>query len=162
MPPAQPIDLKAVPAATHERYMRLAIEQARRNPAFPFGAVIARLWDQRVLAEGFNAGHRSPILHGEIAAIHDYVERHGHRGWEETVLYTTGEPCPMCMSAIVWAGIGGVVWATSIAGLKQVGFDQIDIGSPAVAASAPFWHGGILGGVLAEETDRLFALRPRA
>jgi tRNA(Arg) A34 adenosine deaminase TadA len=65
------------------------------------------------------------------------------------------------MSAIVWCGIGGVVWATSIAGLKQVGFDQIEIGSPAVAASAPFWHGGILGGVLAEETDRLFARRPR-
>jgi tRNA(adenine34) deaminase len=156
------IDLGAVPRATHERFMRLAIAQARKNPAFPFGAVIVRLGDGRVMAEGVNEGHRVPTLHGEISAIHAYAERHGHRGWGETVLYTTGEPCPMCMSAVVWAGIGGVVYATSIAGLKRVGFDQIDIESPAVAAAAAgFWEGGILGGVLAEETDRLFAERPR-
>jgi hypothetical protein len=54
-----------------------------------------------------------------------------------------------------------VVYATSIAGLKQVGFDQIAIGSPVIAAASSFWHGGILGGVLAEETDRMFAERPR-
>ena len=161
MPPVQPIDLKAIPMATHERFMRLAIEEARANPAFPFGAVIVRLPDLQVMAQGVNEGHRNPTLHGEIRTMGDYVERHGNRGWEETILYTTGEPCPMCMSAIVWAGIGGVVYATSIAGLKQVGFDQIDIGSPAVAASASFWRGGILGGVLAEETDRMFAERPR-
>jgi tRNA(adenine34) deaminase len=158
---APTVDLAAVPRATHERFMRLAIAQAHGNPAFPFGAVIARPADGTVLAEAVNQGHRIPTLHGEIAVIHAYAERHGNRGWEETVLYTTGEPCPMCMSAIIWAGIGGVVWATSIATLKQVGFDQIDIGSPAVAAATPFWHGQILGGVLAEETDRLFAGRPR-
>ena len=45
--------------------------------------------------------------------------------------------------------------------LQRLGFDQIEMGSPAVAASASFWHGGMLGGVLAEETDRLFAQRPR-
>ena len=113
------------------------------------------------MAEAVNEAHAIPTLHGEVAAIHDYAERNGHRGWDETVLYTTGEPCPMCMSAIIWAGIGGVVWATSIATLKRVGFDQIDIASPEVAAAAPFWRGGILGGVLAEETDRMFAERPR-
>ena len=161
MAPARPIDLGAIPKATHERFMRLAIEQARQNPAFPFGAVIVRVSDQQVLAAAANRSVENPALHGEMAAIHDYVGRNGPRGWEDTLLYTTGEPCPMCMSAIVWAGIGGVVYATSIAGLKQVGFDQIDIGSPAVAASASFWRGGILGGVLAEETDRMFAERPR-
>jgi tRNA(Arg) A34 adenosine deaminase TadA len=157
----QPIDLRSMPMATHERFMRLAVEQARGNPAFPFGAVIVQLPEQQVMAAAVNRGFENPILHGEIAAINNYVARNGNRGWQETVLYTTGEPCPMCMSAIIWSGIGGVVYATSIAGLKQVGFDQIDIGSSAVAASAAFWHGGILGGVLAEETDRMFAERPR-
>ena len=160
-PVQQPVDLQAIPPATHERFMRLAIEQARRNPAFPFGAVIVRAADLRLMAEGANEGSRNPILHGEMRTIQDYVERHGNQGWGETILYTTGEPCPMCMSAIVWAGIGGVVWATSIATLKEVGFDQVDIASPAVAAAAPFWRGGILGGVLAAETDRMFENRPR-
>jgi tRNA(Arg) A34 adenosine deaminase TadA len=67
----------------------------------------------------------------------------------------------MCMSAIIWAGIGGVVFATSIEDLKAVGFDQIDVASPVIAASATFWNGDIKGGVLAEETDRMFAERPR-
>ena len=143
------LDLHAVPMAVHERFMRLAIEQARANPAFPFGAVIVRLPERQVAAAAVNRGHDNPILHGEIAAIHDYVARHGNRGWEETVLYTTGEPCPMCMSAIVWAGIAGVVYATSIAGLKQVGFDQIDIGAPAVAASARFSHPSMMPKIVA-------------
>jgi tRNA(Arg) A34 adenosine deaminase TadA len=161
MAPAGPIDLEAIPMETHERFMRLAIEQARLNPAFPFGAVIVRVGDGQVLAAAANRGSENPTLHGEIAAIHDYVGRNGHQGWHETVLYTTGEPCPMCMSAIIWAGIGGVVFATSIEELKSVGFDQIDVAAPVIAASATFWNGGILGGVLAEETDRMFAKRPR-
>jgi tRNA(Arg) A34 adenosine deaminase TadA len=72
------------------------------------------------------------------------------------VLYTTAEPSAMCMSALVWAGIGGVVFSTSLAGLKRAGIDQIDIPAAVVAAS-PFWHGELLGGVLARETDVLFA-----
>lgn len=161
MAQVRPIDLAAIPLSMHEQYMRLAIEQARDNPAFPFGAVIVRAGDGRVLGAAVNRGRDNPTLHGEVAAIHDYVERNGHGGWGETVLYTTGEPCPMCMSAIIWAGIGGVVYASSIAHLKKVGFDQIDLASDLVAAAATFWKGKVLGGVLAEETDRMFAERPR-
>ena len=74
MAPVQPIDLEAIPMATHERFMRLAIEQARRNPAFP-----VRCGDR---AGGRPAGRwprpptklrAIPTLHGEIAAINDYV-----------------------------------------------------------------------------------------
>ena len=50
MAPSRPIDLDAIPPETHERFMRLAIEQARKNPAFPFGAVIVRMHDEQVLA----------------------------------------------------------------------------------------------------------------
>ena len=159
--PETAVDLDAIPLAEHERFMRLAIAQGRRNPVFPFGAVIVRAADLAVMAEGVNDSGSHPILHGEIAAMNDYVRRHGNQGWGGTVLYTTAEPCPMCKGAIIWAGIGGVVYGTSIATLKQVGFDQIDIPSQAVAAAAPFWNGGLLGGVLAAETDRLFAERER-
>lgn len=162
MTPADAIDLDSLPAEAHERFMRLAIEQGRRNAAFPFGAVIVRASDQQLMAEGFNDTVRNPTLHGEIAAIDDYVRRHGSQGWRQMVLYTTGEPCPMCMSALIWSGIGAIVYATSIAELTRLGMDQIGIDSRTVAMASPFWHGGLLGGVLAAETDAIFAGRRRS
>ena len=155
------VNIGAIPLAAHERLMRRAIAQGRRNPAFPFGAVIVRAADLAVVARGVNDSRANPILHGEVAAMNDYVRRHGNRGWGRMVLYTTAEPCPMCQSALIWAGIGGVVYGTSIATLKLLGIGQIDIPAKAVAAAAPFWNGGLLGGVLAAETDRLFAGRER-
>lgn len=141
--------------------MRLAIEIGKRNPVAPFGAVIVRRADGAVSASGLNDSRANPTLHGEIVAIDDYVARHGNRGWGEQILYTTAEPCPMCMSALVWAGIGGVVYGTSIERLRQVGFHQIGIAAASVIAAAPFYHGGLRGGVLAAETDALFASRKR-
>ena len=153
--------LYSIRMATRGGRVWMAVDAARHNPAFPFGGVIVRVGDGEVLAAGANRSHENPTLHGEVAAIHDYVARNGHQGWDEAILYTTGEPCPMCMSAIIWAGIGGVVYATSIAGLKAAGFHQIDVVSAEVARTAPFWNGAIRGGVLAPETDRMFAERPR-
>ena len=71
--------------------------------------------------------------------------QHGNLGWGEVILYATGEPCPMCMTAAVWAGVGGVVYGTSIEKLRQVGIDQILIPATAVIGASPFYHGEILG-----------------
>jgi tRNA(adenine34) deaminase len=150
------------PFSAHEAAMRQAIVEARNNPAYPFGAVILRAADRRVMAAGVNKGTANPTYHGEIVAIDDYVSRHGNRDWGEMILYTTGEPCPMCMSAIAWAGIGGVVWGTSIAKLHRFGINQILIRASAVSAAAPFYHGFLRGHVLAAETDALFRDRKRA
>ena len=65
------------------------------------------------------------------------------------------------MSALAWARIGGVVYGTSIETLRQAGIDQILLPATAVISAAPFYHGEILGGVLASETDALFADRER-
>jgi tRNA(Arg) A34 adenosine deaminase TadA len=151
-----------IPTAVHEAAMRLAIAAARANREFPFGAVIVRAADRKLLAQGVNQSRANPTFHGEIVAINDYVARHGNRGWDEAVLYTTGEPCPMCMSAMVWAGIGGVVYGTSIAGLKKYGFNQILIPATAVRDAASFYRGSILGHVLEAETDALFRARKRS
>jgi tRNA(adenine34) deaminase len=159
-PPA--IDLAKIPRSVHEQAMRLAIAAARANPVYPFGAVIVRVADRQVMATGVNNGAANPILHGEIVAINDYVARHGNRGWGETVLYTTGEPCPMCISAIVWAGMGGVVYGTSIEKLRRCGINQILIPATTVIGASPFYHGEILGLILQAETDALFENRKRA
>ncbi len=151
----------AIAMAQHERYMRLAIEEARKNPAWPFGAVIVRPDTGEVMARGVNDSRVNPTLHGEIACMNDYVKRHGNLGWAPLMLYTTGEPCPMCMSALVWAGIGGVVFASSIDSIRRAGIEQINITARTVIEQAPFYNGALLGGVLATETDRMFLDRKR-
>jgi tRNA(Arg) A34 adenosine deaminase TadA len=65
----------------------------------------------------------------------------------------------MCMSAIVWTGIGGVVYGSSITTLAEVGIVQIMIGASAVRDAAPFYRGWIMGGVLRAQTDALFRNR---
>jgi tRNA(adenine34) deaminase len=155
------MDLSAMPRAAHEEGMRLAIAEARGNPAFPFGAVILRAADRRLMAAGVNHSRANPTYHGEIVAIDDYVAKHGNQGWGEAILYTTGEPCPMCMSALAWAGTGGVVWGTSIKKLRRFGINQIMIPASAISAAAPFYRGSILGPVLQTETDALFRDRKR-
>jgi tRNA(Arg) A34 adenosine deaminase TadA len=159
--PAPAPDLDTIPLATHEAAMRLAIAAAKANPFYPFGAVIIAAADRAVLAQGVNNSKANPILHGEIVAINDYVARHGNQGWADGILYTTGESCPMCMSAIVWAGIGGVVYGSSITTLAEAGIAQIMIGASAVRDAAPFYRGRIKGGVLRAETDALFHNRQR-
>jgi tRNA(adenine34) deaminase len=156
---AQSLTLSAIPLQIHEQAMRLAIAAARHNPFFPFGAVIVRAADRQIMATGVNNGSANPIFHGEIVAINDYISRHGNQGWEEVILYTTGEPCPMCMSALTWARVGGVVYGTSIETLRQAGIDQILLPAAAVISAAPFYRGELLGEVLASETDALFANR---
>src|SRR5580704_5907776 len=117
--------------------------------------------DRAVLAQGVSSGKTNPILHGEIVAINDYAARHGNQGWADGILYTTGEPCPMCMSAIVWAGLGGVVYGSSISALAEAGIAQIMIDSSAVRDAASFYRGRIMGGILRAETDALFRNRRR-
>jgi len=158
---AATLDLDAIPLATHEAAMRLAIAAAKTNPFYPFGAVIIGTADRAVLAQGVNNSKAHPILHGEIVAINDYVARHGNQGWADSILYTTGEPCPMCMGAIVWAGIGGVVYASSITTLAEVGIAQVMMGASAVRDAAPLYRGRIMCGVPQAETDALFRNRQR-
>jgi tRNA(adenine34) deaminase len=152
----------AIDMARHEQYMRLAIEEGRKNPSYPFGAIIVRPDTGEVMARGVNDSRANPTLHGEIAAMNDYVKGHGNRGWGSLLLYTTGEPCLMCMSALVWAGIGGVVFASSIDAIRRAGIEQININARTVIEQSPFYNGALLGGVLAAETDRMFLERKKS
>jgi tRNA(adenine34) deaminase len=159
--PAPTVDLDAIPLTEHEEAMQLAIAAAKANRFYPFGTVVISAADRTVLAQGVNNTTTNPARHGEIVAINDYVARHGNQGWADAILYTTGEPCPMCMGAIVWAGIGGVVYGSSIRTLAEAGIAQIMIDASTVCDAAPFYRGRIVGGVLRAETDALFRNRQR-
>ena len=129
--------------------MQMAIDQAKEAD-YPFGAVIVR--DGRVLAFGRNSTKRNsdPTAHAEMMAIRAFLNGHEPDDLKETTLYTSGEPCVMCMGAIIWCGIKRLVFAASIAQLStRIG--QIDITAKQIANAAPFSQIEITGGVLSRE-----------
>jgi tRNA(Arg) A34 adenosine deaminase TadA len=140
----------------HARYMRLAIEQGKLAPSAPFGAVIVDAPTGNVLAEGHNHTKDNPTFHGEMDAINNLVAKQTVTDWSPLVLYTTAEPCPMCQSAIEWAGIGMVVFGTSVPFLTKIGWWQIGLRAEDIIRQTPFRRTALLGGVLAEECNPLF------
>jgi tRNA(adenine34) deaminase len=157
LPLSSPL-LAQAPAASRaddERFMRMAIDEARQAD-FPFGAVIVR--EGRVIARGRNLGRTNddPTAHGEMTAIRRALAEHGSAALKGSTLYTSGEPCAMCMGAILWCHFGRLVYASSIQQLATK-LDQIMISSADIAAQARFVSIEITGGVLADEAMQLFA-----
>lgn len=147
----------------HQVFMQEAIKVSKGNEYYPFGAIIADFDKDIILARGVNNSGSNPILHGEIVAINNYVALHGNKNWDKVTLYTTGEPCSMCMSAIAWAGIKKVVWASNINAIRKADITQIDISAKDVAlkSSEIYKPDLLLGGVLSEVTDDIFLNRKK-
>ncbi len=137
-------------------YMRRAIELAANSPALPFAAVVVDRHSGAVVAEGWNRAEENPVLHGEIDALNALAAVRPRPDGRELVLYTTAEPCPMCMGAILWAGVGRVVFGTSIRFLLDTGWRQIDLSAAEVARRAAGMGCEVVGGVLSAECDELF------
>jgi tRNA(Arg) A34 adenosine deaminase TadA len=141
---------------THEdsHFMQLAIDQAKEAD-YPFGAVIVE--GRRVLALGRNSSKRNadPTAHAEMVAIRAFLSGHEPQDFKRTTLYASGEPCPMCMGAIIWCGIRRLVYAASIAELAaKIG--QINITSQQMADATPFADMEIAGGLLSGNAMQLF------
>ncbi len=128
-------------------FMAMAIAEGVKS-RYAFGSVIVR--DGTVLAVGHNMGaeRHDPTAHGEMVAIQNFLTAHGADALRGTTLYTSGEPCPMCMGAILWCGIGRLVYAASIAQLSTR-MHQIMVTSTELA-DAWFTPISITGGVLAD------------
>ena len=135
-------------------FMQLAIDQAKEAD-FPFGAVIVE--GKRVLALGQNSSKRNadPTAHAEMVAIRAFLSGHEPEDLKRATLYASGEPCPMCMGAIIWCGIRRLVYAASIAELAaKIG--QINITSQQMADATPFADMEIAGGLLSGNAMQLF------
>ena len=95
-------------------WMKIAIDcakQAMLEDEFPVGAIVVK--DQVMIGSGYNRKEstHSPIAHAEILAIQDASNTIGDWRLNDTILFTTLEPCPMCLGAIIQARIKKVVFA---------------------------------------------------
>ncbi len=109
-----------------KEFMEMAIEEARAGimagDGGPFGAVIVK--DGEVIAMGHNRvlSNNDSTCHGEIDAIRraeQKLETYDLAGCE---IYTTGEPCPMCLAAVMWANIEKVYYGCTLEDNAEIGF----------------------------------------
>jgi guanine deaminase len=93
------------------------------NEGGPFGAVIIK--DNKIVSKAHNTvlKDNDPTCHAEINAIRAASKKlNSYNNLEDCILYTTGEPCPMCLSAIIWANIKEVYYACTIKDTEKIGF----------------------------------------
>ncbi|TDS12475.1 nucleoside deaminase [Sphingobacterium paludis] len=111
---------------THQKYMQRAISLSENNletlAGGPFGCVIVR--DGKILsAEANSVTHDcDPTAHAEINAIRKAAKKIGKADLSGCVMYTSAEPCPMCLSAIYWANIKQVYYGNTKRDAEWAGF----------------------------------------
>ena len=112
---------------TKEELMRRAIELSEnsvRNGGGPFGAVIAK--DGEIIAEGSNKVtiNNDPSAHAEVCAIRNACKILNTFELANCVIYTSCEPCPMCLGAIYWARLSKIFYANDRKDAAEIGFDD--------------------------------------
>jgi len=106
------------------RAVELARHHMERGAGGPFGAVIVR--DGLVIAEGWNrvTSDQDPTAHAEVVAIRQAAQAIGSFSLVGATLYTSCEPCPMCLGAIYWARLDRLVFAGTKHDAANAGFDD--------------------------------------
>lgn len=149
---------------TDKEYMRMAISMATANveaDGGPFGAVIVK--DGEVIGRGVNRVTAScdPTAHAEVNAIRDAAKRTGSYDLEGATIYTSCEPCPMCLGAIYWAHISKIFYGNTQADAAAIDFDDSfiyrQLEKPAAERAIPQVE--LLRGE-AQETFRAWAQKP--
>ncbi len=114
-----------------EKYMHLALAEARKNlktsDGGPFGACIVKGKQVVAVARNTVLSCQDPTCHAEINAIRVASRKFKDYCLAGCVIYSTTEPCPMCLSAIHWAKIDIVYFGTTIPDVKKLGFDELSI-----------------------------------
>ena len=108
------------------KFMKLAIKEARvginNGHGGPFGAVIVK--DGKVIAKAHNRvlKNHDATCHGEMEAIRKASKKLNTHDLSGCEIYTTGEPCPMCFAAILWANISKIYYGCNIFDTEEIGF----------------------------------------
>ena len=105
------------------RAIELSIESVKKGGG-PFGSVIVK--DKKIISEGFNqvTTTNDPTAHGEIVAIRKACKNLNNFNLSGCELYSTCEPCPMCLSAIYWARIDKIYYANTRDDAQKIDFDD--------------------------------------
>ena len=108
-------------------FMKRAIElsvESVNNGGGPFGSIIVK--DDKIIAEGSNkvTSNNDPTAHGEIVAIREACIKLNNFSLNGCELYSTCEPCPMCLSAIYWARIDKIYYANTREDARKIDFDD--------------------------------------
>lgn len=107
----------------HQRFMKMAISEGKKNLMAPFGCVIVNKETKDVVSRGVNYSKKNRILHAEIVALLNLDKNSSE---SRLSLYSTAEPCPMCTGAAIWSGIEDIIFGVSIYDLIQLGWNQIN------------------------------------
>lgn len=104
--------------------IRLSFETMRNNTGGPFGAVVVK--EGKIIARGFNRviSTNDPTAHAEVVAIREACKTLNNFQLVGCEIYTSCEPCPMCMAAIYWARPDKVYYANSKTDAASIGFDD--------------------------------------
>jgi len=112
----------------HLHYITRAVELAKQGvltgKGGPFGAVIVK--DGEIIGEGCNmvTSQNDPTAHAEVVAIRAACKKLKSFQLTDCVIYTSCEPCPMCLGAIYWARPAKLIYACTKADAKAIGFDD--------------------------------------
>lgn len=118
------IDLEQSDIKFLQEAIRLSVENASKNSGGPFGAVIAK--NGTIISKATNSvtSQNDPTAHAEILAIRKASKKLNNFNLSDCVLYTSCEPCPMCLSAIYWARINTVFYANTQKDAAKIKFDD--------------------------------------
>jgi len=106
-----------------KRAIELSVESVNKGGG-PFGCVIVK--DEKIVSEGSNkvTSTNDPTAHGEIVAIREACKKINNFSLNGHELYSTCEPCPMCLSAIYWARIEKIYYANTRKDAQKIDFDD--------------------------------------
>ncbi len=104
--------------------IRLSIENMRAGNGGPFGAVVVK--DGKIIARGFNqvTSSNDPTAHAEVVAIREACKVLNSFQLDDCEIYTSCEPCPMCLGAIYWARPSKMYYANTKKDAANIGFDD--------------------------------------
>ncbi|KAK2036889.1 cytidine deaminase-like protein [Colletotrichum somersetense] len=167
------LTVNSIPAEKRVEYMRKTNEALFRQsgpcPFAAFGAIIVNHTSDEVVCEGANFRTGDPTIHGEISAINACTAKFAEQGmtpteiyaaWGDLSIYTNAESCPMCASAIRWAGFKEYVYGTTIQHNYNVGWGVMTLSSYDVfqqSRQLPGYQTVMIGQILTNETDLLFS-----